>query len=108
PVDLRKAGADLAAVYTIFRRYLFDYRAVLETPLWLLVDGAGCVRKIYAEGPDASTAGRDLRTLDDSRPNPRGLPFQGWSIGRPTRDYYKLGGALLEAGYGENALPYFQ
>ncbi len=107
-VDLRQAGADLTAVYSIFRRYLFDYRADLETPLWLLVDTAGCVRKIYSAAPDAATAERDVRAADAPLPDPRGLPFAGRFIGRPTRDYYKLGGALLEAGYGENALPYFQ
>jgi hypothetical protein len=38
----------------------------------------------------------------------RGLPFGGYFIGQPARDYYKLGGALLQAGYGERALPYFE
>ena len=107
-LDLRQAGADLAAVYTIFRRYLFDYRASLETPFWLLIDAQSRVRKIYSGAPDAATLQRDLHSLDGPLPDIRGLPFPGWFLGRPTRDYYKLGGALLEAGYPEQALPYFE
>ena len=33
------------------RRYLFDYRVDLETPLWLLIDAQSRVRKVYAQAP---------------------------------------------------------
>lgn len=108
PLDLRQAPADLVAAYAIFRRYLFDYRADLETPLWLLIDAESRVRKIYASAPDTATAQADLRSLDGPLPDPRGLPFDGYFTGRPRRDYYKIGGALLQAGYGEQALPYLE
>jgi len=107
-LDLRQARPDLAAAYAIFRRYLFDYRVDLETPLWLLIDAEGRARKIYAEAPGAAIIQADLRSLDGPLPELRGLPFGGYFIGRPARDYYKFGGALLQAGYGEQALPYFQ
>ena len=54
-LDLRQARPDLVAAYAIFRRYLFDYRVDLETPLWLLIDAEGRVRKIYAQAPGAAT-----------------------------------------------------
>ena len=58
-LDLRTAPADLVAAYAIFRRYLFDYRVDLATPLWMLIDSAGRVRKVYADTPAASVvAGR--------------------------------------------------
>ena len=107
-LDLRQAGPDVAGAYAIFRRYLFDYRVDLETPLWFLIDGSSRVRKIYAEAPDAATAEADLRSLDGPLPDPRGLPFAGHFTGWPARDYYKFGGALLQAGYSEQALPYLE
>ncbi len=107
-LDLRQAPADLVAAYAVLRRYLFDYRADLETPLWLLIDGESRVRKIYAEAPEAATAQADLRSLGGPLPEPRGVPFDGYFAGRPRRDYYKFGGALLQAGYGERALPYLE
>lgn len=107
-LDLRHADEDLVAGYAIFRRYLFDYRAGLATPLWLLIDAQSRVRKVYAEEPDAATAKADLIAVEGPSPDPRGLPFDGYYIGRPVRDYYKIGGGLLQAGYPEQALPYLQ
>ena len=107
-LDLRQLRPDLAAAYAIVRRYLFDYRVELETPLCLLVDPLSRVRKIYADPPEAAALAADLRTLAGPLPDPRGLPFPGIFTGRPRRDYYKLGGALLQAGYPEQALPYLE
>jgi Flp pilus assembly protein TadD len=107
-LDLRQAPAELAASYGIFRRYLFDYRVDLETPLWLLIDSTGRVRKIYAAAPDAKTLAADLGSVDGPVPDERGLPLAGQFTGIPRRDYYKFGGALLQAGYPEQALPYLE
>ncbi len=107
-LDLRKASEETVAGYGVFRRYLFDYRVDLETPLWLLIDGLSRVRKIYAEAPDAASVQADLRSLDGPLPDARGLPLPGAFTGHPRRDYYKFGGALLMAGYGEQALPYLE
>jgi tetratricopeptide (TPR) repeat protein len=107
-LDLRQAQPDLVAAYAIFRRYLFDYRVDLETPLWLLIDAEGRARKIYADAPGAAAAQADLHSLDGPLPDPRGLPFPGFYLGHPTRDYYKFGGALLQAGYPEQSLPYLE
>jgi tetratricopeptide (TPR) repeat protein len=107
-VDLRQAPADLAAAYAVLRRYLFDYRTDLETPLWLLIDGESRVRKIYAEAPDAATAEADLRLAEGPVPERRALPFDGFYTANPRRDYYKFGGALLQAGYPGRALPYLE
>jgi tetratricopeptide (TPR) repeat protein len=107
-LDLRQAPPDLAAAYSIFRRYLFDYRVDLETPLWLLIDSASRVRKIYASAPGSAAVRADLRTVDAPVPDGRGLPLKGYFTGAPRRDYYKFGGALLMAGYPEQALPYLE
>jgi tetratricopeptide (TPR) repeat protein len=107
-LDLRRADPDLVAGYAIFRRYLFDYRAELETPLWLLIDAQSRVRKVYAAAPDAAMAEADLKAVEGPTPDPRGLPFAGQYIGHTVRDYYKIGGGLLQAGYPEQALPYLE
>jgi tetratricopeptide (TPR) repeat protein len=107
-LDLREAAGDLAAAYAILRRYLFDYRVDLETPQWFLVDAESRVRKVYAAAPDAATAQADLGSLAGPLPDRRGLPFEGFFTGHPRRDYYKIGGALLQAGYTEQALPYLE
>ncbi len=107
-LDLRTAPADLIAAYAIFRRYLFDYRVDLATPLWMLIDSASRVRKIYEDAPAASTVQSDLRSIDAPVPDARALPFDGVFHGMPTRDYFKIGGAMMMAGYGERALPYLE
>jgi len=107
-LDLRRADPNLAASYAIFYRYLFDYRADLETPFWLLIDSQSRVRKVYAEAPDATVAEADLGSLDGPLPEARGLPCGGFFISHPARDYFKIGGALLQAGYSEQALPYLE
>jgi tetratricopeptide (TPR) repeat protein len=107
-LDLRSAPADLVAAYAIFRRYLFDYRVDLATPLWLLIDSASRVRRIYADAPTATAVQADLRAVDAALPDERALPFDGVFHGQPTRDYFKIGGAMMMAGYGEQALPYLE
>lgn len=107
-LDLRQAAPELAAAYSILRRYLFDYRVDLETPVWLLVDSESRVRKIYADAPEAAVVQADVRSLSGPLPEARGLPFAGRFTGNPRRDYYKFGGALLQAGYPEQALPYLE
>ena len=107
-LDLRVATPDLVAAYAIFRRYWFDYREDLKTPLWMLIDATGRVRKIYAEAPGAADVQTDLRAVDGPVPDPRALPFAGVFYGIPARDDFKIGGAMLLAGYGEYALPYLE
>jgi Flp pilus assembly protein TadD len=91
-----------AAVWSIFRRYLFDFRAELKPPLLLLIDSAGQARKIYADMPSPAEVRADMAIA-----NPRALPFEGhYSAGAPRRDYFKLGAAFFWAGFPDHALPY--
>ncbi len=91
-----------AAIWRIFRRYLFDYRAALTAPLHLLVDSTGRARKIYATMPDLAETRADLAAA-----TPRALPFEGrYYASVPARDYFKLGAAFFAAGHPDQALPY--
>ena len=81
------------SAYSLFRRYLFEYRAPLELPLRLLLNADGKAIKIYAAAPSTEQVAWDLR----ERREPTG-----------TRDFFKLGASLLWCGYPEQALPYLE
>jgi tetratricopeptide (TPR) repeat protein len=94
--------AETLAAYSLFRRYLFEWRADLEVPLYLLVDEKGRARKIYAAEPSPKEVQADTASL--AKP----LPFSGQYIVEPRRDFYKIGAALFWSGYPEQALPYLE
>ncbi len=113
-IDLSTATPERRQYYEIFRRYLFDWRAKLHTPLFLLLNEHGQAVKIYAqervEDPrtnlQAATVRADLASLKTG--GGPALPFPGITILPMRRDYYKLGAAFLWYGYPEPALPYLE
>ncbi len=90
------------AAYSLFRRYLFEFRTDLEVPLFLLVDENDRARKVYASPPTEKEVRADM--VSPARP----LPFPGRFLLEPNRDFFKIGAALLWSGYPEQALPYLQ
>ncbi len=74
-VDVKAGKEDLAAVYAVFHRYLFEYRGPFSLPLVLLVDDTSGARKVYANIPDRETLMEDLANID--RFGELGLPFPG-------------------------------
>ena len=105
-VDVARASPDLAARYSIFRRYLFELRMDLELPLLLLIDDHSRAHKIYAEVPSAEVLHADLKTLRAGRGAELALPFPGKYYTPPSRNYFKLGSAFYWAGYPDQAIPY--
>ena len=105
-VDLSKEKPDVAAAYSLLRRYIFEYRRDLAVPLVLLIDGESRVRKVYAEIPPTATMRADLGRMNDS--HALALPFPGKYYLNPRRNYFKLGAAFYWAGYPERALPYLE
>ena len=90
------------AVYSLFRRYLFEYRADLDLPIYLLTDSKSRARKIYSTRPTESQLRADLSA--PAKP----YPFPGRYLLNPQRDFFKLGAALLASGYPQAALPYLE
>lgn len=107
-VDLSAAGPNKREIWTIFRRYLFDYRAPLVTPFTMLLNKDGKVVKVYDQAPPAADVRRDLAMLSGEPAGLRGLPLRGAYYHQPHRDYFKFGAALLWAGFNEPALPYLE
>ena len=103
-IDLTAEKPDVAACYSLFRRYLFEYRADLSVPLTLLVDEKGRACKIYSRIPSAAEMKADLARIADG-PS-LALPFPGKYYLRPRRNFFKLGAAFYWAGYPDRALPY--
>ena len=115
-LDLGAGETDRRRIWEIFRRYLFDWRAELVTPLCLLVDGDGRARKVYGQVPTAEQAAEDLCALANdcsagktrSAAKPYKGPFEGFWVRELRRDFYKHGAAYLWSGYPEQALPYLE
>jgi tetratricopeptide (TPR) repeat protein len=107
-VDLKREKDDVAATYSLFRRYLFEYRQDLTLPLVLLVDGESRAHKVYTAIPSATQMRSDLARITQSgtQSTPLALPFPGKYYLNPRRNYFKLGAAFYWAGYPDRALPY--
>ena len=101
------APPDIAAAYAIFRRYLFDYRVDLETPLWLLVDAESRVRKIYAAAPEALRRSRSEVAVGAVARAARTSLRRFLHRPSPAR-LLQVRGAAAPAGYPEQALPYLE
>jgi len=110
PVRAKAAGLLVAdpngpddALWRVFRRYLFDYRAEFTAPLALLVDSQNRAIKVYSTVPGPA----ELRA--DVAGHPRPFPFEGrYAASKPVRDYFKLGAAFFWAGHADQALPYLE
>ena len=103
-VDLQREKPDVAAAYSLFRRYLFEYRQDLSLPLVLLVDNDSRARKVYAAIPSEAQMRADLARIEQN--HALALPFPGQYYLVPRRNYFKLGAAFYWAGYPDRALPY--
>jgi tetratricopeptide (TPR) repeat protein len=103
-IDLARSETQTAR-WSIFRRYLFDYRQDLKTPLCFLVDHSGKAAKVYADIPSAKAAKADWKMLQ-SEAKFRKLPFPGNYQLEPRRDYFKFAVAFLWNGEEDAALPY--
>ena len=101
---LKAEKPEVAATYSLFRRYLFEYRQDLALPLVLLVDSESRAHKVYSEIPSAAQMREDQARIKQSRD--LALPFSGKYYLNPRRNYFKMGAAFYWAGYPDRALPY--
>ncbi|MGA8029930.1 MAG: tetratricopeptide repeat protein, partial [Bryobacteraceae bacterium] len=112
PLPEKQRGPGLFVVgdptpeYEIFRRYLFDFRTKLTTPLAFLLNQGGEAVKVYANAPTPAQLEADLAQIGDH--SKLALPFPGDYITRPKRDFFKFGAAFLWSGYPAQALPYLE
>jgi tetratricopeptide (TPR) repeat protein len=105
-VHFARGSEDQRRQWEVFRRYLFDWRASLQTPMAFLLNDSGQAVKVYAAVPDVEQCKADLAKARDHQK--RALPFGGDYVVQPHRDFFKLGAAFLWSGYPAQALPYLE
>ncbi len=105
------ATDEVAGVYNILYRYLFDRRRDLGFPTSFLVDPEGMVIKVYQGLVSADRVLEDVRTAPTTavQQTERALPFQGKLFqGAFQRNEFTYGVAMFQHGYFEHAASSFQ
>lgn len=105
------ASADMAGIYNVLYRYMFDRRRDLGIPTSFLVDGEGQIVKVYQGTLSPEHLWDDLHRIPHT-PEERvrlGLPFPGIHFGGGfRRDNFAYGVAFYQRGYLDQALGPFR
>jgi len=105
------ATEDLAGIYNIIYRYLFDRRRDLAIPTSFLVDRQGMIVKVYQGALDAGEIVEDARSIPTTPAERmhRALPFAGaLHQGAFLRNDFTYGVAMFQHGYLDEAAASFQ
>jgi tetratricopeptide (TPR) repeat protein/peroxiredoxin len=111
PFPVLRGTPDIAAIYNIVYRYLFDRHRDLTLPTSFLIDGNGDIVKVY------QGAATPQRVEEDSRQIPttpvarmaKALPFPGVAGGFDfRRNYLSYGSVFFQRGYFEQAQASFE
>ena len=105
------ATEDVAGVYNIIYRYLFDRRRDLGIPACFLLDRQGMLVKVYQGPVSAARVAEDVRTAPTLAADrfDRALPFKGELFqGSFQRNAFTYGVAMFQHGYFEQAAAAFQ
>ena len=105
------ATEDVAGIYNIIYRYLFDRRRDLGIPTSFLLDREGMIVKIYQGSVDPKRLIEDVKSIPitaDDRTK-KALPFNGKLYqGAFLRNDFTYGVALFQHGYLDQAAESFQ
>ncbi len=110
-VPMLMATKEVAGIYNIIFRYLFDRRRDMAIPTSFLIDGQGMIVKVYQGPVGADILLRDLRSVPGTANEriAKALPFRGTlfqdSFGRNDFTY---GVAMFQHGYLEQAAESFE
>jgi tetratricopeptide (TPR) repeat protein len=102
---------DVAAIYNIVYRYLFDRHRDLALPSSFLIDAEGQIVKVYQGPIDPAQVEHDFRNVPRSAADrlARALPFPGVSeVTEFGRNYLSYGSVFFQRGYFEQAEASFQ
>jgi Flp pilus assembly protein TadD/peroxiredoxin len=105
------ATQEVAGVYNIIYRYLFDRRRDLAIPTSFLLDKEGMIVKVYQGPIDSQGMLEDVRSAPttDAERKQKALPFRGALYqGGFQRNDFTYGVALFQHGYLEQAAESFQ
>ncbi len=105
------ATQDVAGIYNIICRHLFDRRRNLTIPTSLLLDDEGKIVKIYQGLMIPDRIMEDLKSIPKTHEDRirKALPFQGTLyLGTMQRNDFTFGVALFQHGYLEQAAAAFE
>jgi tetratricopeptide (TPR) repeat protein len=103
-------GSDeVAAVYNILYRYIFDRHRDLSLPTSFLLDPKGEIVRIYQGPVNAESLQRDFQQVPSNRAEriAKALPFSGNSNFDFSRNYLSLGSVFFQRGYYDEAGEFF-
>ena len=106
-----RGSEDVAAIYNILYRYVFDRHRDLPLPTSFLISAQGEIVKVYQGPVDPEHVGKDFRHIPQTSAErlARGLPFPGVTdtieFGR---NYLAYGSVFFQRGYMEQAAASFQ
>ena len=110
-VPILLATPEIAGIYNIIFRYLFDRRADLPLPTSFLLDPSGAIVKLYQGPVRPQDVLADLRQIPDTPAAriERALPFPGTlHRGSFLRNDFTYGVAMFQHGYLDQAAASFQ
>lgn len=106
-----RGSDDVAAIYNIVYRYVFDRHRDLGLPTSFLVDDAGDIVKIYQGSVDATQVEQDFRNIPQTAAErlAKALPFPGVTDAVEFgRNYLSYGSVFFQRGYFDQAGATFQ
>ncbi len=106
-----QGNEDVAAVYNIVFRYIFDRHRDLSLPASFLIDGKGEIVKIYQGAVDPAHVEQDFRSIPKTPAERlfRALPFQGVTeVVEFGRNYLSFGSVFFQRGYFAEAAGAFE
>ncbi|MGC1371149.1 MAG: FG-GAP-like repeat-containing protein [Candidatus Sulfotelmatobacter sp.] len=106
-----RGSDDVAAIYNIIHRYLFDRHRDLELPTSFLIDKQGQMVKVYQGLVNPEQAAKDFRLIpeSDAQRSILALPFKG--VGESFefgRNYLSYGSIFFQRGYFDQAANSFK
>jgi len=105
------ATEDVAGIYNIIYRHLFDRRRDLPIPISFLLDPEGMITKVYQGSVDPLILPADLRSCPKNSADrmKRALPFSGILVQDSfRRNDFTYGVAMFQHGYLDQATDSFQ
>jgi tetratricopeptide (TPR) repeat protein len=106
-----RGSEDVAAIYNILYRYLFDRHRDLELPTSFLIDAKGEIVKVYQGPIDPEHVEHDFRHIPQTGAQrlARALPFSGVTDAIDFgRNYLSYGSVFFQRGYMDQAAASFR
>ena len=105
-VPILHGSEDVAGIYNLLYRYMFDRHRDLTLPTSFLIDAKGDIVKIYQGQIDAEHVKNDCQNIPQTASDrqARGLPFPGVTDTIEfRRNYLSLGSVFFQRGYFDQA-----